>query len=158
MFRPMRRAKQQMPREECAALLRQEKRGVLSLLGDDGYPYGVPMDYVYCPEEGRLYFHSSKQGHKADTIRTYDKASFCVVDSDRAEEGKWALHFNSVIVFGRIRVMEDGGKIREILRGLTRRFTADETYIEDVIARSAANAMCFALEIEHISGKRITES
>lgn len=158
MFRPMRREKQQMLREECVALLQREKRGVLSLLGDNGYPYGVPMDYFYCPEEGRLYFHSSKQGHKADAIRRCDKASFCLHDEGYREGEAWPLHFKSVIVFGRIRVVEDDEKVREVLQSLTRKFTADEVYIKELIARAAANAMCFALEIEHISGKRITES
>ena len=59
MFRKIRRFKQEMPAEECRELLKTQVRGVLSLLGDDGYPYGLPIDYWYNEADGKLYFHGA---------------------------------------------------------------------------------------------------
>ena len=66
MFREMRRFKQQIPEAECIQILKEQPRGVLSMLGDDDYPYGIPMDHWHCEENGRLYFHCAKTGHKLD--------------------------------------------------------------------------------------------
>ena len=158
MFRPMLRKKQQLPEEECLELLRREPRGVLSVLGDEGYPYGVPINHYYCPEDGRLYFHSGKTGHKIDAIRQMDKASFCVYDSGFRREGEWALNIRSVIVFGRIEMVEDTARIYEIARRLSRKFTDAEDYIEQEIARSGPGTLMFALNIEHMTGKLVNES
>ncbi len=102
MFREMMRFKQAIPREECIRILQEEKRGVLSVLGDDDYPYGMPINHWYCPEDGKIYFHGGRQGHKIDAIRRHDKVSFCVYDSGFRKEGDWALNIKSVIVFGRV--------------------------------------------------------
>ncbi|MBQ9267994.1 MAG: pyridoxamine 5'-phosphate oxidase family protein [Oscillospiraceae bacterium] len=158
MFRPMLRKKQQLPEEECLELLKREPRGVLSVLGDEGYPYGVPINHYYCEEDGRLYFHSGKTGHKIDAIRGMDKASFCVYDSGFRREGEWALNIRSVIVFGRIEMVEDRVRIYEIARRLSRKFTDDENYIEQEIARSGPGTLMFALNIEHMTGKLVNES
>lgn len=66
MFRPMRRWKQQLSDEDCIAILKNEPRGILSVLGDDGYPYGIPMNHWYCEADGKLYFHGAKTGHKIE--------------------------------------------------------------------------------------------
>ncbi|MBO7677619.1 MAG: pyridoxamine 5'-phosphate oxidase family protein, partial [Erysipelotrichaceae bacterium] len=54
-FRKLLRSRQQLSEEECFEILKQQKRGVLSVNGDDGYPYGMPMNHYY--EDGYLYFH-----------------------------------------------------------------------------------------------------
>ena len=97
MFRKMRRFKQQLEQKECIEVLKSQPRGVLSILGEDGYPYGIPIDYWYCEEENRIYFHGAKEGHKIDAIKECDKASFCVYDEGYREEGEWALNIKSVI-------------------------------------------------------------
>ena len=63
MFRKMRRFKQQVSEAECIEILKSTKRGVLSVIGDDGYPYGMPLNHYYCEEDGKLYFHGAKAGH-----------------------------------------------------------------------------------------------
>ncbi len=45
MFREMLRIKQQLTNEECISILKQEPRGVLSVFGDEGYPYGMPLNH-----------------------------------------------------------------------------------------------------------------
>ena len=158
MFRELRRKKQQLAPEECIRLLKTEKRGVLSLLGDGGYPYGVPINHFYNDEDGRLYFHSGRAGHKVDALRACDKASFCVYDSGFRREGEWALNVKSIIVFGRIEVVEDRRRVYELARQLSRKFTQDEEYIDAEIARSGPATLMFALIPEHITGKLVNES
>ena len=97
MFRAMRRFKQQISEEECIRILKEQPRGVLSMLGDDGYPYGIPMNHLYM-EDGHLYFHGAKEGHKIDAIAKCDKVSFCVYDQGYRKDGEWALNINSVVV------------------------------------------------------------
>ena len=92
VFRKMRRIKQQISREECIRILKEEPRGVLSMLGDDGYPYGIPLNHWYCEEDGKIYFHGAKTGHKIDAITNYDKVSFCVYNEGYRNEGEWALN------------------------------------------------------------------
>ena len=81
MFREMRRKKQLLTLEESTAVLHRGTSGVLALAGDDGYPYAVPMSYVY--DGAKLYFHCAKSGHKLDAIRRNCRASFCVIDQDQ---------------------------------------------------------------------------
>ena len=90
MFRGMRRFKQQISTEECIQILKEQPRGVLSVLGDDDYPYGIPLDHWYCEENGKLYFHCAKTGHKLDAVRKHDKVSYCVYDQGFRKEGDWA--------------------------------------------------------------------
>ena len=158
MFREMLRFKQQLPQEECIDLLKQELRGVLSVLGDDDYPYGVPINHYYCEADGKLYFHSGKKGHKIDALRRHDKASFCLMDAGERKADDWALTFRSVVVFGRIEIIEDREKVYEISRLLSYKFLDDEAHIQDEIARSGPNTFMFALVPEHISGKRVHEA
>ena len=157
MFREVARVKQRLSREECVQILERELRGVLSVQGEDGYPYGMPMNHWYCPEDGKLYFHSGPTGHKIDAMKRCDKASFCVLDGGSREEGEWWLRFNSVVVFGRLRIVADHEKALEISRRLSRKFTSDEAYIEHEIRHSGPAVLCFALEIEHMTGKHVTE-
>ena len=158
MFREIARIKQQLPREECIELLKNELRGVLSVLGDDDYPYGMPINHYYCPEDGKIYFHSGISGHKIDAIRRHDKASFCVFDQGYRKDGEWALNIRSVIVFGRIEIVEDHARALEISRKLSYKFTSDEKYISDEIDHAGFRVLCFALVPEHITGKLVNES
>ncbi|MBQ3615955.1 MAG: pyridoxamine 5'-phosphate oxidase family protein [Anaerotignum sp.] len=158
MFRPMVRKKQQITEAECIEILKQEPRGVLAVLGDEGYPYGLPIDHWYCEEDGNLYFHSGMKGHKVDAMKKHDKASFCVFDEGYRREGEWALNIRSVIVFGRIQIMEDQEKAMEIVRKLSYKYTSDTEFIEKEILQSGAHTLVFALVPEHMTGKLVNES
>ncbi|MBQ4227116.1 MAG: pyridoxamine 5'-phosphate oxidase family protein, partial [Clostridia bacterium] len=133
-------------------------RGVLAVQGDDGYPYALPINHYYCPEDGKIYFHSGKKGHKVDALTNNQKVSFCVIDEGRADDGDWALHFKSVIVFGRVEFIEDRDTVYEMARRLSRKFTDDEAYIDREIERSGPGTLMFALVPEHISGKLVNEA
>ena len=158
MFRELMRKKQQLPMEECIRILKEEPRGVLSVLGDDGYPYGMPMNHYYCEEDGRIYFHGGKTGHKIDAIRRCDKVSFCVYDQGYRRDGEWALNIRSVVVFGRVEWVEDTETAYRISENLCRKFTDDEAYIRKEIERSGPGTLVFALRPEQITGKLVNES
>lgn len=154
-FRPMRRFKQQLTDEECTLLLMKAPRGVLAVLGDFGYPYAVPLDFVY--DEGRIYFHCAKEGHKLDAIRNCDKASFCVLSEGVKEPGDWWYHFESVICFGRIHVVDDPEVANAKLRLLGAKYFPEGYDMEDDMAKNAPRAEVLELVLEHVTGKRVRE-
>lgn len=158
MFREVVRKKQALPEETCIKLLKTEKRGVLSVLGDGGYPYGLPIDHWYNDEDGCLYFHSGKTGHKVDAMKRCEKASFCVYDQGYREEGDWALHIQSVIVFGRLEVVENHDQAIALTRQLSFKYTQDAAYIDDEIRKYGHELLCFKLVPENMTGKIVKES
>lgn len=158
MFRKMLRPKQHLQETECIEILKNEPRGILSVLGDDGYPYGLPMNYWYDPEDGKLYFHCGKTGHKLDALNKHDKVSFCVLDEGTRQGDDWALTFRSVIVFGHIQLVEDPEKAAAAIRKLCYKFTSDDRYIDEEFRKFAKGTLCLALTPEHICGKRVHEA
>lgn len=158
MFREMLRKKQALPKEECIFLLKNEKRGALSVTGDGGYPYGFPINHYYNEDDGCLYFHCGKKGHKLDALKKCSKASFCIYDNGYKNDGGWALNIKSVIVFGRVEIIDDINTITDISRRLSYKFTSDEGYIEDEIKRFANATLLLKLKPGHISGKLVKES
>ena len=156
MFRPMRRIKQMLEEEESLDVLKRAKRGVLSVVGDDGWPYGIYLNPHY--EDGKIYFHGAKAGHKTDALRKDARASFTVIDEGVKDKGGWAYTFRSVVVFGRVEFVDDRTKAIDICRRLARRFNPSEADIEDEIRRASAHVQVFALVPEHITGKRVHEA
>ncbi|MBQ7651848.1 MAG: pyridoxamine 5'-phosphate oxidase family protein [Victivallales bacterium] len=158
MFRPMRRIKQQLPDEEALEVLKSAKRGVLSVTGDVGWPYGVWLNPYYRESDGRIYFLGAKEGHKVDALRKDSRASFTVIDEGVKDEGGWAYTFRSVVVFGRIEFVEDHERALQLCRELARRFNPSEEDIEKEIQMYGAHMQMMALIPEHITGKRIHEA
>ena len=158
MHRELMRKKQALPIEECAEILLSETRGVLAVNGDSGYPYAMPMNHFYFPEDGCIYFHSGKTGHRTDSLLRSDKVSFCVTEEGARKDGDWASTVRSVIVFGRVTLTDDPSEIRRILPLLSMKFTSDTEYVEREIAESGKRTLLLKLIPEHISGKRIREA
>ena len=158
MFRELSRKKSEIPLCDCIAILEKEKRGVLSVLGDGGYPYGMPMNHFYCREDNKIYFHCGKSGHRLDALKRCDKVSFCVYDEGEKCDNDWALNFKSVIVFGRVEIIDDMQRIIDITTKLSYKFTSDEDYIKREIEAFGKETLLLALTLEHICGKKIKES
>ena len=158
MFRKMRRFKQQITDEECIEVLKNQPRGILSVIGDDGYPYGLPVTHWYCEEDGHIYFHGAKEGHKIDAIKKCDKVSFCVCDDGYRREGEWALNIKSVIVFGRIKPVDDVKKSEIIAKSLCAKFTPDKEYAEKEYEAAGDRMLCLEIIPEHMTGKLVNES
>ena len=152
MFREIRRKKQLLPEETALELLKRNTSGTLALLGDDGYPYAVPLSYVYL--DGKLYFHSAKNGHKIDAVRNYEKASFCVIDSDQIVPEKFTTHYRSVIVFGKVRLIEDVEEMRSIAAALAMKYSGDfAEQIPDEFNAYVNNLVIIEMTIEHMTAK-----
>ena len=158
MFRDLTRKNKAATREECIRLLENEKRGVLSVQGDDGSPYGMPMNHRYDESNGCLYFHCGHGGHREDALRRCDKASFCVYDEGFIAPGDWAKQVLSVIVFGRVEFVDDQQEVARVATALSHKFTDDEGYIAREIKAFAHETRLLKLTPEHISGKHVTES
>ena len=155
MFRKMRRHKQELSKEECVEILNAQSRGVLAVLGDDEYPYTVPMDYVYV--DGKLYFHAAMEGHKIDSIKKHEKVSFCVLNDGVKEADSWWYTFKSVIAFGKIRVLNDDDEKKEKLTYLGNKYFATPEETEDEIRRLLDRTAVFELNVEHMTGKIVRE-
>ena len=158
MFRALRRIKQQLSQEECISVLKSEVRGVLSVLGDNYYPYGIPINFYYSQTNNKIYFHGSKEGHKIDAIKNNDKVSFCVYDKGIQKDGKRGLDYKSVIVFGKIKILDDREKTINICRKLAKQFDFDQGYIDAEINKFAKFVTVLELSPEHICGKNVNES
>lgn len=155
-FRPMRRHRQQLSREECECILERCTSGVLALTGDGGYPYAVPLSYVYA--DGAIIFHSAVEGHKVDAVKRDGRCSFCVIDQDEIKPAEFTTHFRSVIAFGRIRILEDADEKMQALRLLGRRYSpGDEPGLQQEIDKSLDHVLLLRLDIEHLSGKQAIE-
>lgn len=158
MFREMRRFKQQLSNEKCASVLKTEWRGVLSLLGDNNYPYGVPLNFYFDEKENKIYFHCAKEGYKLDAIKLHDKACFTVYDQGVKRENHWSKDYNCVITFGRISVVEDREKAEFYVRKLASKYFPDHSEIEPEMNAHFSRCECLELTIEHLSGKTVNES
>ncbi len=157
MFRELARKNKEISREECIELLTSETRGILSVNGDGGYPYGSPMNHFYNPEDGCIYFHCGRSGHRLDSLRASDKVSFCVCEKGYRNEGEWALNVRSVVVFGKIEVIDDLDTVVRISDALCRKFTSDVEYIRKEIEKHAKATLLLKLTPAHICGKRVRE-
>ena len=152
----MRRFKQELESAECERILREGKRGVLALLGDGGYPYAFPMNFVY--SEGKIIFHCALEGHKTDAIKKCEKASFCVIDEpEKRDENEWWYYVKSVIAFGKIRIVEDRDMARENLRLLGLKYYPSAKEVSEELRKDFSRANCLELKIEHLSGKQVQE-
>ena len=144
-FREMRRKRQQLAEEESIAILEKATAGTLALLGDNDYPYAVPISYVY--HDGKLYFHSALAGHKVDAF------------------------FRSVIAFGRIHIIEDEGGTHDVdnivggyhekleaARMLGNRYNPNQNdALQKEIESGLSRMLAIRFDIEHLTGKEAIE-
>ena len=157
MFRELRRKRQALLNEACSEILHRGTSGVLALAGDEGYPYAVPISYVYDGE--KLYFHSAKAGHKLDAILREPKASFCVIDQDQIVPEEYTTYFRSVIAFGRIRILEDEEEKRAAIEKLALKYAPDDSAENRrrAIDREWKPLCMLEMSIDHLSGKEAIE-
>lgn len=157
MFPEMRRKKQQLGLEETEQILLRGTSGVLSVYGPEGYPYGVPLSYVY--RDGKLYFHCAKKGTKLSCIEKNAKASFTVIDLDRVVPEEYTSYFRSVMAFGTIRILEQDPEKWSAMEALGRKYYPGDTQegLEQAIRREWAPLTVMEMEIDHMTGKEAIE-
>jgi nitroimidazol reductase NimA-like FMN-containing flavoprotein (pyridoxamine 5'-phosphate oxidase superfamily) len=155
MFRDMRRNKQLMRTEDTNAVLERGSNGILACVGDDGYPYAVPLSYVY--HGGKIYYHSAKSGHKVDAVAREPKVSFTVVDEDTIVSAEYTTYFRSAIAFGQARIVE-GDEWFEAFRALVEKYSGDqpeENKMKEI--QGCGQSLIIAIDIEHLTGKEAIE-
>ena len=163
-FRPMRRADRQTGLDDAKTILHSCETGFLGVIGDNGYPYVIPMDFYYdnsdCDDSGHsIYFHSALKGHKIDAIEAGSKACFSVVSEATVLPDVLSIAFSSVTVFGKAYVVTGSQEKKQALHHLFDKYilgkgklTAKDgaEYIEEHFAQTAVIKM----EIQHMTGKR----
>ncbi len=157
MFRKVRKSKNEISTEDAKALLRDNKRAALSVNGDDGYPYTVPVNFYYDEAEQKIYVHSAKKGHKIDAMKANDKICLTTWNDGELEDGDWAFHVASCVVFGRAKLIEDRKITEEKIRKFACKYYPSAEEVEEEIKKAINGVQLVAMEIEHISGKRVHE-
>ena len=157
MFRSMRRIKQQVSADVCINILKNAKRGVLAVLGDNGYPYALFVNYVYDEKDNAIYIHGAKEGHKIDSIKKCNKVSFTVHDEGYKKEGDWAYTLTSVVIFGKAELISDINITTKKTRDLASRYYPSKDEVEEEIKNGIAHVLLIKINIEHMTGKTIHE-
>ena len=157
MFREMRRKKNEISIDMAKQLLASSRRGVLAMNGDDGYPYAIPVNYLYDDKAQRIYFHGAKTGHKVDALRACDKVCFTVYGNETVRTESWAPFMQSVVVFGRCHLMDAGSEATQRLKQFAMKYYPSEQLVDEEIAHAGKAVQVFEIEIEHMSGKEIQE-
>lgn len=157
MFRPMRRKSKEIDLQAVRALLHSARFGVLAVQGDGGYPYAVPVNYLYEEETRRILFHGAGAGHKADALRACSQVCFTVVGPEMHKAEPWAPFAQSAVVFGQCHPVEDPQETLRLVKKLAMKYYPDQTTADAEIAASGAAVRMFAIEIEHLSGKEVQE-
>ncbi|MDO4745058.1 MAG: pyridoxamine 5'-phosphate oxidase family protein [Bacillota bacterium] len=156
MFREMRRNDKAKTSEDAVKILAECTNGVLSVIGDGGYPYGVPVSYVY--DDGKIYFHCAGEGHKLDAIKAEPKVSFTVVGADNVAAEKFTTMYKSVIIFGKASIVETDEEKLAVLNVIREKYSADfpvegAAYIEKFFAKTTV----VRIEVEHMTAKGLAK-
>lgn len=151
MFKEMRRKDRSIDNQQAIELLKKGQYGVLSTVGENGYAYGVPLNYVY--HGGNIYFHCAVEGSKLDNIAYNDKVSFCVIGNTEPIPDKFSFRYESVIAFGWAIEVYDKEK-EDALVALIKKYSAE--FIEkgmEYIQTDCNKAKVIKISIEHLTGK-----
>ncbi len=157
MFREMRRKHQAQTEEVCTEILKTERRGVLSVLGEDGYPYGIPLNFYYDTEERIIYFHCARVGHKLDAIAENSKVCFTTWNTGYQTPGDWAWNVTSVVCFCRAEPVQDTERTHRKIWAMATKYSPDLEEARDDFNRNINRTQLVALHIEHMSGKLVNE-
>ena len=152
----MRRFKQELPQAEIERILQINTSGVLALIDDNGYPYSVPLSYVY--SNGKIYFHSAKSGHKIDAINNCKKATFCIIDKDDVQPEKYTTFYKSVIAFGKVEIISNGEETLLAIKELGEKYYPNHNdELQNEIEKFKTAFLIIKFDIEHITGKQAIE-
>ena len=157
MFRPIRKKKNELPMEDAKKLLKTERRGVIAVNGDDGYPYAVPVNYLYDEEKEKIYFHGAKAGHKVDSLKKDDKICFTVYGNEEIREEEWAPFMQSTVVFGRCHLVDNQEECIKLCGEFAMKYYPSRELVDEELMDSGRAVQMFEITIEHMSGKQIKE-
>jgi len=151
MFREMRRKDRQIYDVLVTEILEKGEYGVISIIGENGYPYGVPVNYAY--HQDSIYFHCAKTGHKLDAIRKDCRVSFCVVTDTELLPADFSTKYKSVIAFGSAKEIDGDEKKRALLKLIDKYSPGFKNEGRDYVDKEHAGTTIVKITIEHITGK-----
>lgn len=157
MFRKVRKKANEISASLAKDLIKKSRRGILAVNGDNGYPYAIPINYLYLEESQKIFFHGSKVGHKVDAIKKSDKVCFTVYGNEQIKEETWAPYVQSALVFGRCKLIEDEDRAMIVLKDFAMKYYPSESMVEEEMKKAAKATQMFEITIEHISGKEVQE-
>ena len=157
MFRKVRKKSNEISTEAAKKLLHCARRGIIAMNGEDGYPYAIPINYLYDEENNKIIFHGAKVGDKIDLLKASDKICFTAYGNERIEEEAWAPYVQSAVVFGRCHMVEGQEKTIDLVKKLARKYFPDEKLVEEEAAKSGKAVQMFEIEIEYLTGKEVHE-
>ena len=157
MFRPLSKKKNELRPDLTRQLLKQARRGVLALQGDEGYPYAIPINFFYDEDAEKIYFHGARKGYKVDALQQSDKVCFTVYGPEIIREESWAPFVQSAVIFGRCHLVEDRDRALSILKKFALKYYPNEQMVLNEIKESGHDAQIFEIEIEHMTGKEVQE-
>ena len=157
MFRKVRKKANEISASLAKDLIKKSRRGILAVNGDNGYPYAIPINYLYSEENQKIFFHGSKVGHKVDAIKKSDKVCFTVYGNEQIKEETWAPYVQSALVFGRCKLIGDEDTAMIVLKDFAMKYYPSESMVEEEMKKAAKATQMFEITIEHISGKEVQE-
>lgn len=157
MFRQVRKKANEITVSLAKDLIKKSRRGILAVNGDNGYPYAIPINYLYEEESQKIFFHGSKVGHKVDAIKKSDKVCFTVYGNEQIKDETWAPYLQSALVFGRCKLIEDEDRAMKVLKDFAMKYYPSASMVEEEMKKAAKATQMFEITIEHISGKEVQE-
>lgn len=157
MFRKIRKIKNEINQAEAKELLKNSRRGILAMNGDDGYPYAIPVNYFYDETEGKIFFHGAKAGYKVDCLKSSDKVCFTVIGSEMIRAEGWAPYMQSVVIFGRCQLIDDKQNAMKRLKDFAMKYYPSEEMVLDEIKADGQATQMFEIDIEYMTGKEVQE-
>lgn len=151
-MKELRRKDKQISIEEAGDLLTGAEYGILSTVGADGQPYGLPLNYVY--KNNSIYFHCALIGHKLDNLESNPKVSFCVVGDTKVLPSEFSTNFISTVAFG-VASEVQGEERYDGFLWLLEKYSPE--YIEEgkkYIDKMGQVTKLIKIEVQHISGKK----
>ena len=157
MFRKIRKIKNEINQAEAKELLKNSRRGILAMNGDDGYPYDIPVNYFYDETEGKIFFHGAKAGYKVDCLKSSDKVCFTVIGSEMIRAEAWAPYMQSVVIFGRCQLIDDKQNAMKRLKDFAMKYYPSEEMVLDEIKADGKATQMFEIDVEYMTGKEVQE-
>ena len=153
MERKMHKIKRQMPDDAAKAAFEQGHHGTLSVNGDDGYPYAVPVNYVYV--DGKIYVHSAKVGYKIDCIKRDSKVCFSAILDAQVVPKMVTARFTSVVAFGKATLVQDEDERYMALKTFVDRLCGPTAIPEgmDFLEKTIARTEIIRIDVEQLTGK-----
>ena len=151
MFKEMRRNDRQLTMPETFDILNNGEYGILSTMGSGGYPYGVPLDYVYFNDS--VYFHCAVEGRLLDVLQANNHVSFCVVGRTELQPANFSTKYKSIILFGTVYEVSSSEK-QEVLLAIIHKFSPEHLEAgKEYIEKAQDRTKVFKIKIEQITGK-----